>query len=266
MARFQTLPDRIDCVCNTVNDQVMCVQYGNVIDCCIIYANTKCQLNVMSGCCCAWTVPPGVCSIFVEMWGAGAGGTGGSGCGCCAQGLGGGAGGYISTTIPTKPGCSYTICAGLAGVFGCGACSRGGDGTASYMTGYNAGSICATGGCGCDSSCNTPRTCYGQNLSSGGDGCFTSTVFSNNVLRICGETGHQFGQAQGCRFENRGGSAGFNGGSGGWNSYISGSQYTGSGVSGTFPGGGGSGSITSCCCTYCACGGCGGNGLVRIWF
>jgi hypothetical protein len=93
------------------------------------------------------------------------------------------------------------------------------------------------------------------------------TLYANNVFGATGEVGHQFGRAVGCGWVNRGGAAPFNGGAGTQFSFYNGSggtQY--SGMAGAYPGGGGAGAAAQNSCSICQCGGCGGNGLVRIWY
>lgn len=84
---------------------------GEFNDCCIQ------GTFVPSGCCCAWTVPAGVCSILVEVWGPGAGGASGS---CCLTGggAGGGGGSFIKKTIAVLPNDLITLCAGAGGLMG----------------------------------------------------------------------------------------------------------------------------------------------------
>lgn len=270
MARYQDLPNRTDTIVVPVDDASMCYNYGSTMQC-LFGTFNKNQLTVLTTCgCCAWTVPTGVTNIFIEMWGAGGGGGGNGNCCCCSAGIGGGAGGYIAATIPTVAGCVYTICVGAGGSMGCSSCTNGGTGGTSYITGYNLSGFCALGGTGATSgTCNGCQPqCYGSNFCNQGCGMIGSSTYVNNQLSICGSGGRLFGKPNGCRFENKGGSAPFNGGLGGWASYSSccpWSQNWG-GIGGDFPGGGGSGAHASCCCGTCNCGGCGAGGLVRIWY
>jgi hypothetical protein len=84
---------------------------GEFNDCCIQ------GTFVPSGCCCAWVVPAGVCSIVVEVWGSGAGGASGSNCNA-GPGSGGGGGGYSRKTIAVLPNDLITLCAGAGGLMG----------------------------------------------------------------------------------------------------------------------------------------------------
>lgn len=75
-----------------------------------------CQGTFMPiGACCAWTVPTGVCSITVELWGAGGAGAAGNSQSCCGQSQGGGGGSYVKRTIPVLPNDLITLCAGAGG-------------------------------------------------------------------------------------------------------------------------------------------------------
>lgn len=275
MARYQELPNREGgnavCACAVVPDLTMCQNYAMNFDCVInVGAIGKSRLEVAGSCCCQWTVPNGVTSIFVEMWGAGASGTGQGNCCCCSIGIPGSAGAYAAATIVTAGGCVYNICAGSSGAAGCGACSAGDTcGRPSYITGYNISGFCAGGGQGPCNPCNQgDGWCYGMNwCNNTGIGAIGSTTYVNNVILACGEGGHMLGQPSGCRADAISGSAPFGGGAGVWTTYnhcCPYTPYTSSG--GQFPGGGGGAGHMTCCCGTCTCGGCGGAGLVRIWF
>jgi hypothetical protein len=83
------------------------------------FTDTCCQGTFMPiGSCCAWTVPTGVCSITVELWGAGGGGSAGASQDCSGMGGGGGGGTYIKKTIPVLPNDLITFCAGAGGLMG----------------------------------------------------------------------------------------------------------------------------------------------------
>jgi len=113
MARFQSLPDRIDCITTTIPDSVMCQAYGMNIACnltinCSVTGQFKNRLEITVGCC-LWTVPAGIQNMFIEVWGSGGGGGGSGNCCCCSQGPGGGAGGYAAVQVSTVAGCQYTV-------------------------------------------------------------------------------------------------------------------------------------------------------------
>jgi len=274
MARFQTLPDRIDCITTTIPDAAMCQNYGAVNTCYLAVSNTvtntkqRLEVTAATGCC-AWTVPANISQVFIEVWGAGGGGGGNGNCCCCSQGPGGGGGGYAAIQIATTPGCVYTVCAGSGGSMGCAACTNGGTGNPSYVAGFNLSGFCAAGGAGgLSGNCNgCPYTCSGGNWPSNSCGVIGSSTYIGNTIVACGEGGHSFGQPFGCRFENKGGSAPFNGGIGEWDTYDQCIQIGITAASGGgFPGGGAAGAASSCCCANCNCGGCGAGGFVRIWF
>jgi hypothetical protein len=253
MARYQSLPDRVDTVCSTVPDQSMCINYGVRIDCNITVANTKCTFfgigNANSG---TWTVPPGVCSIVVELWGPGGGGGGGGNGTACTAGGAGGAGGYASATIPTLPGCQYTWCVGNIGCYGCCA-TRATDGGTTYFSGFNSGSLCAIGGFGACTGCHRQNTCAGDNY---GIGFPSGNTPATSQIVAVGAGGTTVSGTQ-CHYTTtRGGAAPMNGGIGGVGTFA----YN---WGGHFPGGGAAG---SCVTTAQSCGGCGGGGLVKIWY
>ena len=279
MARFQTLPDRIDCICVSVPDRQMCQNNGITISCNLTInqaspvSQTKRTLDITTVCgCCLWTIPAGISTIYVELWGAGGGGGGPGNCCCCNAGPGGGSGSYASATIAVSGGSQLTVCAGNGGTMGCAACTNGGAGNPSYVTGGGIGTLCAGGGGGgCSGACNVPRGCYGVNQTNfgcGNAGTNNSSPVANFAICACGEGGHMFGQPLGCRYETKGGSAPMAGGIGAWATYSACCPCNGNSPAqgGDFPGGGGAGANSSCCCGGCGCGGCGASGLVRIWY
>lgn len=252
MARYQSLPDRIDTFTTTISDQAMCLNYGLVIECCTVQSSGKNQLNVFNTSC-SWTVPPGVYSIYIEMWGAGGGGGGGGAAATNNNGQGGGGGSYISATVATAPGCVYAVCGGAPGCYGC--CATGSTaGSPSYVTGFNT-SMCAPGGAA------GLYSCYGANGCVAPFPCIKTTVYANNTLGAVGSPGIQTMTSSGAGVytQSWGGSSPFNGGAGGYRWTCSSGQQ-----SGVFPGGGGAGSTQSA--TAGTCGDCGASGLVRIWY
>ena len=94
-----------------------------------------------------WTVPAGVTSVKVEVWGGGGGGGGCQGTGFSGTnvGSGGGGGAYNVMTLSVIPGQSYTISIGAGGSVGDDA--NGGSGGNTTVTG-SAGTVTATGGAG----------------------------------------------------------------------------------------------------------------------
>ena len=271
MARYQDLPNREGgnavCACGVVPDQTLCQSAALVFECAISLAGAKNKLEVF-GTSCSWTVPNGVTSIVVEMWGAGSGGTGQGNCCCCSSDLPGSAGGYVSATIPVTAGQVYQICGGVGGNMGCGGNNSNGAGGTSYMTGGALSNFCAGGGCNDCGCCNETKSCMPWNACNpGACGFIGSSTYVGNVVGACGESGHRFGWRDGCRNDSISGSAPFGGGAGVWTTYNHCCRYTPyTAPSGQFPGGGGGGAHMSCCCAPCTCGGCGGAGLVRVWY
>lgn len=94
-----------------------------------------------------WTVPAGVSSIKVEVWGGGGGGGGVStGLNTTNGGGGGGGGAYNTNTLTVIPGQTYSITIGTAGTAG-GSAANGGNGGATTVNGTG-GAVTANGGTG----------------------------------------------------------------------------------------------------------------------
>ena len=258
-------------ICNrtvTANPGVCVLQITGGAGGCSTVGPTGCTTG--SGVCCQWTVPAGVSSVVIEIWGGGGGGAAPGGmCTCCNHGQGGGGGAYSRKTLAVSAGDTYTICVGGGGAGGIpsssSVCCCGLKGGTTYVTGNGLSGFCAEGGYGGESRCYPSGTSVlspnGGWPGSGGDlnvrGGDGMVWYRTN---ICGWTqgGHSpFGGRQ--RF------LGYN--------YCA--QYTDDqgdmannsvcGNSGHFPGGGGTGGWHSCCCGICSCGGPGAPGLVRIW-
>jgi surface protein len=201
-----------------------------------------------------WTAPNDVCSVTVDVWGAGGGG---------GKGQGGGAGGggaFASSTITVTPGNSYTVTVGTSGsgatVTGAG--TAGGDswfgststvmakgGSAGPQTGTGAGGVAAdsvgsvrySGGTGAAGGTGGSPT--GRGGGGGGGSAFTNANGGN-------------GTAGGNTTAGSGGSGTGNGGNGGLG--------TTNAVAGSAPGGGGGGSGGN------SSGGNGANGRVTITY
>jgi gliding motility-associated-like protein len=92
-----------------------------------------------------WTVPAGVTSIKVEVWGGGGGGGGCNSALGTSYGSGGGGGAYNVSTFPVSSGQTYTILIGAGGTGSSDA--NGKDGTASSVSGPG-GSVSANPGSG----------------------------------------------------------------------------------------------------------------------
>jgi hypothetical protein len=230
--------------------------------------------NFGSGNCCLWTVPAGITSIVIELWGGGGGGGSAVACMCCHYGGGAGGGAYSRKTITgLTAGTQYTLCAGgpgagggKSGMSGPGCCC-GAQGSTSYVTGAGLTNFCAGGGYGGESRCSSflgIQTGNGGLPGAGGD------------LNVRGYDGGWHYHNQSCWSTGWG----WGGGSpfGGRNMYIAGDDCSiysdkcgnqkwggACGLTGNFPGGGGTGGNSSCCCGICVCGGDGAAGLIRIW-
>lgn len=89
----------------------------------------------------SWTVPAGVTSVTVEIWGAGGGG-GGSNTNA-AGGSGGGSGAYVSKTMTVTPLTNYTFTIGTGGAGGAAGSATGGNGGDSTI---NFGGLMTAGG------------------------------------------------------------------------------------------------------------------------
>ena len=184
-----------------------------------------------------YTVPAGVTSIDVEMWG---GGGGGGNAGGWSYGFAGGGGGYTTGTLAVTPGQVLTVMVGAGGTngsiantnpsYGGGArscntgtdCRYGGQGGGRSAIRYSSADVITAGGGGGGGS---SRVATGE-LGGGGGG-------------NAGADGSSY--TTGCR--GRGGtqSAGGAGGSCGGSAGTAGSQYTGGNPASNSYGGGGGG-------------------------
>jgi predicted RNA-binding protein Jag len=90
----------------------------------------------------SFTVPAGVTSGFLELWGAGGGGGGGASTSTASAGSGGGGGGYVKAVLSVTPGQTITTTIGAAGAGGAAGGSGGAGGTTSVL------SFTAVGGAG----------------------------------------------------------------------------------------------------------------------
>ena len=127
------------------------------------------------GCCCLWTVPTGVNSVFFEIWGSGGSGSGACSTSRCHHYRGAGGGAYNSRVVPVQEGWTYTICAA-----GNGPCCRiecsGCIGCSSYINGCNLSNFCAVGGSAACANTDWTTACHSfwecclqANGSNGGD-------------------------------------------------------------------------------------------------
>ena len=134
-----------------------------------------------------WTVPPGITSIQVKVWGAGGGGGGSNRTFDDGQG-GGGGGAYSVSTVTVTPGATYSVHVGSGGTggYGTGGTEDGTDGGDSWFSLKGDGTqptstaegILAKGGSGCNYSAagglngtgGQAAAGIGDFKSSGGDG------------------------------------------------------------------------------------------------
>lgn len=179
-----------------------------------------------------FTVPPGVYSLDVEVWGAGGGG-GGTGNSTLGGAGGGGAGGYSRKRVPTTPGQTYAITVGAGGAAG----GQGGAGGAGGSSSF--GSECSATGGGGGLQAGGPGNGGQGGVGTGGD---------INSMGGNGSAGAQASPGSG----GPGGGAPFGGAGGG------GAPGIPSG--GTFPGGGGGARGSA----SLGAGGAGANGLVIV--
>ena len=188
-----------------------------------------------------WTVPAGVTSVQIEVWGAGGGG-GGGGAGSGSNGAsGGGGGGYCKkNALTVTPGQTISYVVGTGG-------TAGGTDETDGITGGNSsaysGAYVANGGVGGlnGEANNTVATAGGT--ASGGD---VNTTGGSSTAVASGDNGGAGGTGAG---------SGGAGGSGG----TSGGAITGS--AGTDPGGGGGGGAKTN-----GAGGAGANGRVSFTY
>lgn len=142
-----------------------------------------------------FTIPCGVTSITVQVWGGGGAGGGGSDTGA-PGGSGGGGGGYCTQTISVTPGqvISYSVGAG-----GTGGTGNGGNGGTTTF-----GTVSASGGVG--------GAANGGAAGTGGNGCSGS---GNNGVVTTTTTGGSGGSTVSGGIGGAGGSVGVNGSPGG---------------------------------------------------
>ena len=199
----------------------------------------------------SWTVPTGVTSVTVEVWGGG--GRGGRRANSIGGGGGGGGGAYSRADVTVTPGNSYTVFVGA----GSSTIAAGGD---SYF--INTSTVMAKGGNSCPN--NNATGAAGGSADSGvGD---TKYSGGNGANGVAGSYGGGGGSSAGTGQDGNngtgstGGAAPSGGGAGG--NGRSGTQ--GGGSVGQPPGGGGGGALRTS--TGNAKGGSGAAGRVRITY
>ena len=131
----------------------------------------------------SWTVPTGVTSVTVQIWGAGGGGGGSNVNG--SGGSGGGSGAYSTRIVTVTPG-AYTFTIGTAGTAGTDAGGTGGTGGNSTITigGFTLSATGGTGGAGNSGA-----------VGSGGLGSGGSTNNNGNPGLLGGASGGNGGSA-----------------------------------------------------------------------
>ncbi len=229
--------------------------------------NLNAQTFTTSG---TYTVPPGVTSIVVNVWGGGGGGGGGnSSCTAQGSGSGGGGGGFAQSTLTVTPGEVYTVTVGAGGTAGPYQ-ADGGPGGSSTFTGVG-GTVSATGGgqglnalgCGTVNGGVGGTGTSGTILFSGGNG---SQGISPSGITGIGGGGAGSGSngstpANTCAGLGTGGTGTFTGGNGGVNTNCA---VTASlpGGPGALRGGGGAGGQGWTGTT--GLGGAGGGGVIQV--
>lgn len=193
-----------------------------------------------------WTVPAGVTSIKVEVWGGGGGGGGTYSGFNTTRGAGGGGGGaYNTSTLTVIAGEIYLITIGTSGTAGAGSNnpSNGGTGGTTTLTGTG-GTVSASGGVG-GNAANASNGSGGAGGTGSYNGGTGGTSTGNGAGGGGGAGNNSAGGAGGNATTGAGGTGNPNnvpyiGGTGG--AYIT---NNGTGGTGTAPGGGGGGGRAS---------------------
>jgi hypothetical protein len=210
----------------------------------------------------SWTVPAGVVSATVYLWGGGGGGGGSSVATPTAWATGGGGGGAACSVnaIAISPGQVWTATIGAAGVGGTSSTINGTTGgTTTLVNGgttlsaaggsggtSGTGTVNATHAGGAGGSTGTGTLYAGGGGSASNNGNYNSTtgVFSGGITGTGGGAGGTSGAgttpASSCVGPAAGGPGTYPGGAGGYNTEC-GQEAGGAGVTGGTPGGGGSG-------------------------
>ncbi len=200
----------------------------------------------------SWTVPVGISSVIVEMWGAGGGGgSGGNSSNAALQGGyggGGGAGAYEKMAVPVTPGAvTIQLGAGGGGASGCGYGCSGSKGTNGTQTWFSSASYAANGGIGGGGgSCGYGCTVTGGSGGSSGTTSTSTTAYGlRNNSGITGTLTYCSSYSLGCKAWVYG--AGGNGGavsspfSLGLGGLGATAEYAAGSIGGTGAGGGGGG-------------------------
>lgn len=159
----------------------------------------------------SFTVPCGVTSITVQVWGGGGAGGGGND-NTLNGGSGGGGGGYCTQTISVTPGqvISYTV-----GTGGAGGTGDGGDGGTTTFSSVSApggkggqanGGVAGTGGVGCTSTGGNGVASTSSTGGNGGDGANGGAGGIGGVVNTDGSPGSIIGGGGGGGGQRSGGS------------------------------------------------------------
>lgn len=150
-------------------------------------SNNCCQGTTQpTGTCCAWTVPSGVTSVIVDLWGAGGGGGSGAAAECCGNNPGGGGGTYVRRQFTVAAGDILTLCAGAGGCFGGGIegtsgsswCCCGTQGSCSFV--LRNGNFCVDSWGGRQGGSNCSGHCYSSCGNCGGTWCCITGACGSN--------------------------------------------------------------------------------------
>ncbi|WP_310560128.1 choice-of-anchor D domain-containing protein [Flavobacterium sp.] len=209
-----------------------------------------------------FTVPTGIISIDIEVWGAG--GAGGGATANNSAGGGGAGGGYVKkVAMSVTPGSTYTVTVGAGGT---GGATNGGTGNASWFG--SAATIFAIGGNGGNLGNTSNTSANGASASSSGNIGFTApfSYYGGAGGKGTSGTPSSSGAGGSSAGRNANGNApiGINGGvapTGGGNGAV-GSTINGNGANGLTPGGGGAGAVRSS--TKNKSGGFGASGQVVV--
>src|SRR6478735_3121654 len=209
-----------------------------------------------------FTVPAGVTSITVEVWGAG--GAGGGATGNPGAGGGGAGGAYVKNTFTVTPGTSYTINVGNGGSGGTGSGPSGGP---SWFG--SASTLLAVGGTGGSAAASSNVSANGATAPTSGNVGGAANFYGGNGGKgggTAGSIGGGGGASAGTGSNgtaasgSTGGAAVTGGGAG-----VNGSTSDADGADNTNVGGGGAGARRSGF-LFNRNGGNGGNGQVKITY
>jgi len=221
-----------------------------------------------------WTVPAGVTSITVYLWGGGGGGGGGNNSGSAwGNGGGGGGGGCGYATIAVTAGTSCTLSIGTGGTAGTSGGGNGGNGSLTSFT-IGGSTWSASGGSGGKGSSGANgatfpggaggSTFLGTGIAGNGGGIGSTGYDASSIVGTGGGGGGSGGVGTSptigsCGGTAAGGTGAYPGGNGSYNTKCGNKDQAG--LAGVAPGGGGSGADSY---NNNYAGGTGGAGQVTI--